>query len=207
MTHALPDWLQSTGTAKSSCQRIWRMVTDLDFQTRYALGQAQELIQWLFKQVQVLADSLKEVANRVARLEVLVYVLDQALASAEHQLLFRPQQSQIHPKPKPTKPSSSAPSPVRKNQKRQADLKTKKSGLRKLKELDARLKNFDTAAVLDKIHQLSAKVDELEDQLEKCTDKIQRLQKCSRNTERALRTNGLLLGGDFLSRSSESELD
>jgi hypothetical protein len=47
----------------------------------------------------------------------------------------------------------------------------------------------------------------VDDQIEKYAHNIQRLLKTSRNTEKALLTNGLLLEGDYLSRSSSSELD
>ena len=49
---------------------------NLDFQTRYAFQQTQESFAWCRTQFSTLAESLKEIANKIARLEVLINVLD-----------------------------------------------------------------------------------------------------------------------------------
>jgi predicted nucleic acid-binding Zn-ribbon protein len=74
------------------------------------------------------------------------------------------------------------------------------------------LKNFEEDTreityVFKRVRALSKRMDEVDDQIEKYAHNIQRLLKTSRNTEKALLTNGLLLEGDYLSRSSSSELD
>lgn len=132
-------------------------------------------------------------------------------------MLFLPHQSRIQPKGKPKKSAtaSAASSNVkkRKRQPHQFRQRVHRGHVhRKLKELDDRLKNFEEDTreityVFKRVRALSKRMDEVDDQIEKYAHNIQRLLKTSRNTEKALLTNGLLLEGDYLSRSSSSELD
>ena len=55
--------------------------------------------------------------------------------------------------------------------------------------------------------QLSKRVQELEDQLEKQSIRVARLMKAARNTEKCLRENGLLRDDQRLSDSSGSEME
>ena len=77
---------------------------------------------------------------------------------------------------------------------------------------EGRLQSLESSAVniektLRRNKQLSKKVQELEDQLEKQSTRIARLMKAARNTEKCLRENGLLRDDQRLSDSSGSEME
>ena len=84
--------------------------------------------------------------------------------------------------------------------------------MKKMKDHEARLtcieeSNTQIDSTIHKVKALRDKLAEIDDGVEKIGNRATRLMKTSRNTERALRSNGLLLDGDFLSRSSGSELE
>lgn len=107
----LPPWLECAGSARQSCQRIYRLLKTLDFQIHYFVIQTTEVISWIRQRLADISEALGTVASRLTKLERLVYNLDSDLASAEAQLLWIPGRN-VQPKRQPSKkqprPSSAA---------------------------------------------------------------------------------------------------
>ena len=61
--------------------------------------------------------------------------------------------------------------------------------------------------LLKELKNLQKKVTGLEDEIDKLGFRTSRLMRVGRRTEKSLRSNGLLRDGEFLSRSSSSELE
>ena len=101
-TIQIPSWLESSGSAKQSCQRICQLSQTLDFQVRYFVTQTHEVISWLQQRLVSLAEALTTIASRLTKLELLVYTIDTDLVSAEEKLLWVPQRN-VQPKKQPGK--------------------------------------------------------------------------------------------------------
>ena len=86
-TIQVPSWLESFGSAKQSCQRIYKFLQTLDFQVRYFVTQTQEVISWLQQRLATIAEALQTTASRLTKLELLVYTIDTDLALVEEKLL------------------------------------------------------------------------------------------------------------------------
>ena len=104
-TIQVPSCLESFGSAKQSCQRIYKFLQTLDFQVRYFVTQTQEVISWLQQRLATIAEALQTTASRLTKLELLVYTIDTDLALVEEKLLWVPQRN-VQPKKQPRQPSA-----------------------------------------------------------------------------------------------------
>ena len=185
----------SAGNAKQSCQTSRRFINAADFQTRYMAQQSQFHLRQVMQRVNGLT-SVPGLAKRLSQLEVVV-LIDIALQQAEQQvrqLLFqpmgkaapknRPGAPDKKPEKKPTSNSSSA------RPKRQKG--AKKSGGSK--------KSLADDSTEDRLLAL-------EGEIENMSDRISRLLRITRKTEK-LRAGGLLPDREALSNhTSDSDMD
>lgn len=111
------DW--SSGSARQSCQRIYRLLQTLDFQVRYFVTQTTDVISWVRQRLVDISEALTTIASRLTKLELLVYNIGTDLASAEEKLLRVPQRN-VQPKRQPGRKQprpSSAVTPKKKAKK------------------------------------------------------------------------------------------
>ena len=185
-----PSWLSSGGTPRTSCTNLWHLMAATDFRLRYSVQQIEDLFEWTFQRLQDMSKAGRETAHRLARLESLVGLLDDSLACCEVQcqrLLFE-KRNNAAAKPMPSKTSApSRSTSVKKPQvKKKFAIRSSQSFQRKK---DAK------------------RLQELEDSIDKLTDRVHRLLKVARNTEKILKANGCMLENASLSEQSDSELD
>ena len=132
----------------------------------------------------------RDTAHRLARLESLVGLLDDTLACCELQcqrLLFEKRKdAAAKPMPSKTSAPSRSKSAAKPRVKKKFAIKSSHSFQRKR---DAK------------------RLQELEDSIDKLTDRVHRLLKVARNTEKILKANGCMLENASLSEQSDSELD
>ena len=208
----IPQWLETGGSARASCQHLFRSVSSMDFQLHYLSCQVVDNFRWIHSQLQKITDGCYEVTHRLAQVEILVFNLDALLEGIQEQLRWMPQKG-VLPKSQPkAKAQRPRPSSVLPQQRNTFKRRVQKSFLKKVRTHESRLQSVESSSVniektLRRNKQLSKKVQELEDQLEKQSTRLARLMKAARNTERCLRENGLLRDDQRLSQSSESELE
>ena len=208
----IPQWLETGGSARASCQHLFRSVSSMDFQLHYLSCQVVDNFRWIHSQLQKITDGCYEVTHRLAQVEILVFNLDALLEGIQEQLRWMPQKG-VLPKSQPkAKAQRPRPSSVLPQQRNTFKRWVQKSFLKKVRTHESRLQSVESSFVniektLRRNKQLSKKVQELEDQLEKQSTRLARLMKAARNTERCLRENGLLRDDQRLSQSSESELE
>jgi len=208
----MPQWLETGGSARASCQHLFRSVSGIDFQLHYLSCQVIENFRWIHSQMQKITDGCFEVTNRLAQVEILVFNLDALLEGIQEQLRWMPQKGVLpksQPKAKTQRPRPSSVLPPQRNTFRR---RVQKSFLKKVRTHESRLHAVELSSAnmektLRRNKQLSKKVQELEDQLEKQGARLARLMKAARNTERCLRENGLIRDDQRLSQSSDSELE
>ena len=184
-----PSWLSTGGSARQSCVRLWRFISDTDFRLRYTTQQIEDLFTWTISRLHDLGKAGRETAHRLAKLESLVALLDEALACAEMQcqkLLFE-RRDRVAAKSRPSKTS-----------------KTRQS-----KGSKPRIKKRFAVNSSRAHHQktFGKKLQELEDSVDKLNDRVRRLMKIARNTENILKQNGCMAEDMPLDASSDSELD
>ena len=185
-----PSWLQSGGNSRTSCINLWNLTAAVDFRLRYSVQQIEALFDWTTQRLHDISKAGRDTAHRLARLESLVGLLDDTLACCELQcqrMLFE-KRKDAAAKPMPSKTSApSRSTSVRKPQlKKKFAIKSSQSFQRKK---DAK------------------RLQELEDSIDKLTDRVHRLLKVARNTEKILKANGCMLENASLSEQSDSELD
>ena len=208
----IPQWLETGGSARASCQHLFRSVSSMDFQLHYLSCQVVDNFRWIHSQLQKITDGCYEVTHRLAQVEILVFNLDALLEGIQEQLRWMPQKG-VLPKSQPkAKAQRPRPSSVLPQQRNTFKRRVQKSFLKKVRTHESRLQSVESSSVniektLRRNKQLSKKVQELEDQLEKQSTRLARLMKAARNTERCPRENGLLRDDQRLSQSSESELE
>ena len=209
----IPQWLETGGSARASCQHLFRSVTSVDFQLHYLSGQVVENFRWIQSQLQKITDGCYEVTHRLTQVEILVFNLDALLEGIQEQIRWMPQKG-VLPKSQPKTKAHSRPRPssVLPQKRNTFRRRIQKSFLKKVRTHEGRLQSLESSAVniektLRRNKQLSKKVQELEDQLEKQSTRIARLMKAARNTEKCLRENGLLRDDQRLSDSSGSEME
>ena len=210
-TVVLPKWLESGGSAKTSCQNLFRSLTNLDFQLLYLTGQISETMKWVQSQLQRLADGCHELALRLTKLEILVFNLDSVIESLQDQIRWLPQRD-VRPKSQPKqrarpKPSSILPPAHNSFRKRvqRSFMKRVRTHESRIKSIEENSTNFEKSSKRTK--QMAKRIQELEDQLEKSTHRMSRLMVSMRNAEKCLRENGLLRDDQHLSQSSSSEME
>jgi hypothetical protein len=211
----IPGWLESGGSARASCQHLFRSMTNIDFQLHYPSGQLADYFRHIQSQMQKIADGGHELALRLTQVEILVFNLDSLIESIQEQIRWMPQknvrpksQPKAHSRPRPTSVLPSKRNSFRRKMQKSATksfLKKVRTHEDRLLEVETSLMNFEKTIKRNK--QLVKKVQELEDQLEKQGARMARLMKATRNTERSLRENGLLRDNQRLSDTSESELE
>ena len=185
-----PSWLQSGGNSRTSCINLWNMTAAVDFRLRYSMQQVEDLFAWMIQQLQTISKAGRDTAHRLARLEALVGLLDDTLACCELQcqrLLFE-KRKDATAKPMPSKTSA----PSRSSSVKKPQLKKKfaiKSSRNYQRKKDAK------------------RIQELEDTIDKLTDRVRRLLKVARNTEKVLKANGCMADNASLSEQSDSEMD
>lgn len=207
----IPGWLESGGSARASCQHLFRSLINIDFQLHYLSGQLADHFRWIQSQLQKLADGGHELALRLTQVEILVFNLDALIEGLQEQIRWMPQKN-VRPKSQPKAHSRPRPTSVMPSKRNTFKRKMQRSFLKKVRTHEGRLKSVETSftdieKTIRRNKQLVKKVQELEDQLEKQSTRIARLMKAARNTERCLRENGLLRDDERLSDSSGSELE
>ena len=208
----IPQWLDTGGSARASCQRLFRTVSSIDFQLHYLSCQVIENFRWIHSQLQKITDGCTEVTHRLSQVEILVFNLDALLEAIQEQIRWIPQKGVLPkslPKAKTQRPRPSSVLPPKRNSFRR---KVQKSFLKKVRTHESRLQSVESSCsniekTLRRNKQLSKRVQELEDQLEKQSIRVARLMKAARNTEKCLRENGLLRDDQRLSDSSGSEME
>jgi len=210
---AMPSWLQSGGNARTSCQKLYELSQGLDFRLRFSINQIAENFSCVRSQLWTISQSIRDLLRHLAKLEILIAVLDSSLERLEqqvHQLLFQPMQARIKPKAKPRGSTDKMPSKKRTSSFRQRVASKKKS-----KELETIMVRLEYLEQRDAQHDVlgrkfkafAASLHEVEDQLDKQGIKVRRLNQICRNSERLLRQNGLLAEGEDMSKTSSSEME
>ena len=82
-TVAIPKWLETGGSARASCQHLFRSVSNIDFQLHYFTGQVAENFKWIQSQLQRLADGGHELTLRLTQLEILTFNLDALIEASK----------------------------------------------------------------------------------------------------------------------------
>ena len=210
---SMPSWLQTGGSARSSCQKLYELIQGLDFRLRFSINQIADNFSWVRSQLRAISQAIRDLLRHLAKLEILIAVLDSSLDRLEqqvHQLLFQPMQARIKPKAKPRGSADKAPS-----KKRPSTFKQRVASRKKTKEMEALLLRLEYLEQRDAQHDIlgrkfkafAASLHEVEDQLDKQGIKIRRLNQICRNSERLLRQNGLLAEGEDMSKTSSSEME
>ena len=212
-TVAIPKWLETGGSARASCQHLFRSVSNIDFQLHYFTGQVAENFKWIQSQLQRLADGGHELTLRLTQLEILTFNLDALIEGLQEQIRWMPQKD-VRPKSQPKTKAHSRPRPssVLPAKRNFFKRKMQRSFMKKVRTHEGRLQSVETSytnieKTIRRNKQLNKKVQELEDQLDKQGIRLARLMKTVRNTERCLRENGLLRDDQRLSESSGSEIE
>ena len=184
-----PSWLQSGGNSRTSCINLWHLTAATDFRLRYSVQQIEDLFEWMGQRLQDISKAGKDTAHRLARVESLVGLLDDTLACCEVQcqrLLFE-KRKDTAAKTMPSKKSAPSRSSAAKPRVR------KKFAIKSAQKLQRRRDD--------------RRLQEIEDSIDKLTDRVQRLLRVARNTEKILKTNGCMADNANLSEQSDSELD
>lgn len=212
-TVTIPKWLETGGSARASCQQLFRSVSNIDFQLHYFTGQVAENFKWIQSQLQRLADGRHELTLRLTQLEILTFNLDALIEGLQEQIRWMPQKD-VRPKSQPKTKAHSRPRPssVLRAKRNSFKRKMQRSFMKKVRTHEGRLQSVETSytnieKTIRRNKQLNKKVHELEDQLDKQGIRLARLMKQARNTERCLRENGLLRDDQRLSETSGSELE
>ena len=106
----IPQWLETGGSARASCQHLFRSVTSVDFQLHYLSGQVVENFRWIQSQLQKITDGCYEVTHRLTQVEILVFNLDALLEGIQEQIRWMPQKG-VLPKSQPKTKAHSRPRP------------------------------------------------------------------------------------------------
>ena len=208
----MPSWLQTGGNARTSCQKLYELYQGLDFRLRFSANQIAENFIWVRSQLYNLSQSIRDLLRHLAKLEILIAVLDASLERLEqqvHQLLFQPMQARIRAMAKPRGSGDKVVSKKRSSFRQRVAYKKKSKELASIKaRLEYLEQRDDQHDILGrKFKAFAASLHEVEDQLEKQGIKVRRLNQISRNTERVLRQNGLLAEGEDMSKTSSSEME
>ena len=141
---AMPSWLQTGGNARTSCQKLYELSQGLDFRLRFSINQIAENFSWVRSQLWTISQSIRDLLRHLAKLEILIAVLDSSLERLEqqvHQVLFQPMQARIKPKAKPRGSTDKVPSKKRTSSFRQRVASKKKS--KELETIMARLEYLE----------------------------------------------------------------
>ena len=107
----IPQWLDMGGSARASCQRLFRTVSSIDFQLHYLSCQVIENFRWIHSQLQKITDGCTEVTHRLSQVEILVFNLDALLEAIQEQIRWIPQKGVLPkslPKAKTQRPRPSS---------------------------------------------------------------------------------------------------
>ena len=141
----VPQWLESGGSARSSCQRLFKTLTSVDFQVHYMSGQVIDNFKWPHSQMQKIIDGCFEVTQRITQLEILVFHLDSLLEGVQEQLRWLPQKG-VLPKSQPKSHARPRPSSVVQPKKATFKRKVQRSYLKKARSHESRLQAVESAS-------------------------------------------------------------
>ena len=149
---SMPSWLQTGGNARTSCQKLYELTQGLDFRLRFSINQIAENFSWVRSQLWTISQSIRDLLRHLAKLEILIAVLDSSLERLEqqvHQLLFQPMQARIKPKAKPRGSADKAPS-----KKRTSSFRQRVASKKKTKEMEAILARLEYLEQRDAQHDI-----------------------------------------------------
>ena len=184
----------------------------LDFRLRFSINQIAENFSWVRSQLWTISQSIRDLLRHLAKLEILIAVLDSSLERLEqqvHQLLFQPMQARIKPKAKPVvlltrchlrrgHPASDNASPQRRRRRRWKQYwpgwSIWNNGTLNMISCAENSKPLQPPFTKSKISWTNR-------------DQGSQIESDLQNSERLLRQNGLLAEGEDMSKTSSSEME